>query len=42
MTDRLIYGAVMFVAGVGIPILAALNAQLVETQGQLHDIALDL
>ncbi len=28
MTDRLIYGAVMFVAGVGIPILAALNAQL--------------
>lgn len=28
MTDRLIYGAVMFVAGVGIPVLAALNAQL--------------
>ena len=28
MTDRMIYGAVMFAAGVGIPILAALNAQL--------------
>lgn len=28
MTDRMIYGVVMFAAGVGIPILAALNAQL--------------
>lgn len=28
MTDRMIYAAVMFAAGVGIPILAALNAQL--------------